>query len=740
MEEHSQLFDICIVCDFAEEANAVVDEFSNRCENTQFQQGFSKKYGYAYRHAVLKNSKGEPLTVLIISLPFTGPMELTLSVRSLLEEFHPRFVAMTGRCAGYNARVKFGDLVIASAAYQYEEERSVSEPDGQLQRRLETKMAGPTAQIIQYANGFDRWKEPVQEILKHSPSLTQEPIQHIAPMASSTAIHRDNPFPRLRKKYHEGTVALDRQTASFYIALRSFPHIHSLVVKGVCDYADSTKHEPYHDYADRASAAYLLTFIQEYVTEQTMPRQDAPPFQSQTSPSDVWNVRSVHDHPSIDICVVCALAEEAQAFLHQVENHCHTPWYDKVNLRYGYDYRLTVIPNMEQEPLQLHVSWLPRYGPQEMVLHLTHVLEEYQPRFVIMTGICAGDKQRVHLGDLIVAERTFTADSGKLVIGEQGQTMRQHDTITYLLNEQILRFVPLFEHWKDLVVTLLRPRSKRHQRDWILQRLLREATASITALPLDELAQQAPDWRQIVHEFQQGADPVLLPSLALRDKAMIERLQYGLDPFPFLDPPEARCHIRPLASSSAVRSDNPFKEIQVPVRGAIAVDMEGAAFGRVMQHFPGIPWLIVKGVSDYADQDKDDSYHTYAAAASAAYALCFIEHYVTQERLPISPRTQHASRDGPSGAWNVPHLRNLHFTGRDELPNRLHQQLTPEVQNDSATTRQAALIQPQPSRGSAALARRRSLSSMPTARVSKGTTAIRSGLMQPTKRQLWQVL
>jgi RNA polymerase sigma-70 factor, ECF subfamily len=42
----------------------------------------------------------------------------------------------------------------------------------------------------------------------------------------------------------------------------------------------------------------------------------------------------------------------------------------------------------------------------------------------------------------------------------------------------------------------------------------------------------------------------------------------------------------------------------------------------------------VKGVCDYADQDKDNAYHDYAARASALYALSFIQSYVTRERFP----------------------------------------------------------------------------------------------------------
>ncbi len=49
--------------------------------------------------------------------------------------------------------------------------------------------------------------------------------------------------------------------------------------------------------------------------------------------------------------------------------------------------------------------------------------------------------------------------------------------------------------------------------------------------------------------------------------------------------------------------------------------------------------------------------------------------------------------------WNVPYLRNPHFTGRDELLDRLAQQLAPEAQEHGMTTRRAALTQPQAIKG-----------------------------------------
>jgi nucleoside phosphorylase len=107
-------------------------------------------------------------------------------------------------------------------------------------------------------------------------------------------------------------------------------------------------------------------------------------------------------------------------------------------------------------------------------------------------------------------------------------------------------------------------------------------------------------------------------------------------PFPpELSQLKTACHIKAMASGSAVRADNPFDIVRAPVRGTIAIDMEGAAFGLVMSRHPQIPWLVVKGVCDFADTDKNDTYHQYAAQASAIYALSFIRAYISN-----MPRSQ----------------------------------------------------------------------------------------------------
>ncbi len=289
MEELPRFFDICIVCALHKEANAVVDEFSKRC-STSFSEAYHGLDRYEYRYATIYNKDKEPLTVLVTWLPEIGPVATASVVRSLLQQFHPRFVAMAGICAGDQSKVQLGDLIVASAAYHYEEGMMTSEPEG---HQPATHTFGPPDQILQYTQGFTDWEKPAIEmqeqfLKKQDAQAVGLPQRFVAVMASGMAVRADNPFPWLQQKHNRHTIALDMEAASFYTALRSFTH--ALVVKGVCDYASMEKNDSYQDYAARISAVYLLHFIQKYVTNKVMPPRDISAQEKEAKPSGIWNV------------------------------------------------------------------------------------------------------------------------------------------------------------------------------------------------------------------------------------------------------------------------------------------------------------------------------------------------------------------------------------------------------------------------------------------------------------------
>jgi len=272
MEEPPQFFDICILCALPEEAEAVRNEFEARCQ--PFQLAFTEKRKYPYWHALVKNLREEPLAVLVMAMPFTGAVETPIFVQALLDEFHPRFIAMAGICAG-DRKVAIGDLVVASYAFHHDAGKIETGKEGQDFLRPEWRTTGPQSRIIMYAQALTTWKRPLIEMKQRLLGRDLLPEEHprclIAPIASGMAVQVTYPFPRLQE-HNRKVEFLDQEVAAFYRTLQEPPEVPFLAVKSVCDNGDPAKNDNYHDYAARASAVYLLHFIQEYVTEETMPR------------------------------------------------------------------------------------------------------------------------------------------------------------------------------------------------------------------------------------------------------------------------------------------------------------------------------------------------------------------------------------------------------------------------------------------------------------------------------------
>jgi len=329
-----------------------------------------------------------------------------------------------------------------------------------------------------------------------------------------------------------------------------------------------------------------------------------------------------------DVCLVCALAEEAQALLAEISRQCHTTFQGGYSSTLKRDYRHTTLQNRYGETLRVLVSWQPNPGAIETGLHVSSLVREMRPCFVGMTGICAGDPTRVALGDLVVAERAFLYDSGTLVEDETGRKVYQHNTTTWQPLPETLQTLRMLTAWQSTIANLPRPISRRQQEDWLLSTLYKSPTHKLEDIPLQELQQHAPLWRKIVSTLQSGPSPFLSEKLQLIDPTRIQKRYYGIDEFPYLDPATPTAHIRPIASGNTERADEPFAEVRYPVQGTVAVDLEGAAFYRTLADFPEIPSLLVKGVCDYADHFRDETYRTYSSTISAAYMLSFLQNYV----------------------------------------------------------------------------------------------------------------
>lgn len=367
---------------------------------------------------------------------------------------------------------------------------------------------------------------------------------------------------------------------------------------------------------------------------------------------------STSEHQQFDICILCALPEEAER-LKEVFSHASKEFYKdqppvvfersrNSHLKRIYDH--TTITNSVGEQLNVLVTWLADNGPIETSLQLQLLLQEFNPLFAAMTGTCAGDRKKVKLGDIIVADQAFLYDVGKIVEDENGRPKLLTNTPMWSLPTEVLHAIRGFNTWQQVVEKEPRPPSIPQQRDWLLSRLLAPNTLRIDDIPDAELAVHVPDLITIIQELRKGGpDTYLTSDRKLNNPERVRELRYERI-FPFKDAPQPTVHIAPVASGSAVRADNPFEAIQNSVRGTRAVEMEGAAFYRTLKEFGSIQYLLVKGVCDYGDADKDDSYHDYASRISALYLFAFLREYVTSSRFPyirLQEKAQGTSSDTP---------------------------------------------------------------------------------------------
>ncbi|NER08605.1 MAG: 5'-methylthioadenosine/S-adenosylhomocysteine nucleosidase, partial [Okeania sp. SIO3C4] len=269
----------------------------------------------------------------------------------------------------------------------------------------------------------------------------------------------------------------------------------------------------------------------------------------------------------------------------------------------------------------------------------TRLIDKLKPRCLAMTGVCAGNKEKnVFLGDVIVAERVFKFDSGKLVADYKlidHQQIRTeeifHDIRTYNLNRQwefAIEKVP--QDWQNTIQTP-RPKSYSHQESWLLNKLYDSQQQPYKYPPHQhhpERQTECPDWRKVIKRLkeQELLKTGSTGSLELTEKGQkkmnSERLEY-LGEQHYKDPLNPQLHTGVIATTSQVQKDPQlFQRIEKLQQKILGVEMEGAAIGAVAE-INQIPIIIVKAVQDYADDDKNDQFREYAAEVSARFLLAF---------------------------------------------------------------------------------------------------------------------
>lgn len=313
----------------------------------------------------------------------------------------------------------------------------------------------------------------------------------------------------------------------------------------------------------------------------------------------------------VDVLLICALKDEYDQVL-KVTDGLTTPGWGEHQLANGWivaDGRFT---NAFGVPLKIratHASYMGREQVQAMASKLIH---EQPTRCIAMSGICAGRRDKVALGDVIIAERLWSYDAGKLTIENekkqfQGDILQYRPSSGWLQQMQHLR-IPSNTPW-----LLDRPEFPlEYQEDWVMLRIL-DRTEPHQHPDFDK---ECPNWSEVLPRLwrREWLDKTLELTAAGREhaKELNQLYRNGLS-----KPTGFQIHVAPMATGATVTEDTGiFPRLAESMRKVLGVEMEASALG-ALGECHGIPVLVVKGVSDYGDSFKDDRYRNFAARAAA---------------------------------------------------------------------------------------------------------------------------
>jgi nucleoside phosphorylase/tetratricopeptide (TPR) repeat protein len=263
-------------------------------------------------------------------------------------------------------------------------------------------------------------------------------------------------------------------------------------------------------------------------------------------------------------------------------------------------------------------------GGVETVLAALTAMHAHAPRCIAMCGVCAGRRGAVELGDVIVADRLWAYDAGKInvEIDDAGnRTERfQGDMWQYQLDRawraEAARFVP--EDAESWLAT--RPLRYEAQVDWLLDVLAsgedprrhsdRKENCADYTLVLEQL------WKKKLVE--DGTR-----TLTEAGRKLHERWA-NLHPDGPPEVPVFKIHVGPIGSGvSVVQDPHIFDRLSESMRKVLGLEMEASAIGAIGQQ-QSVRAIVMKGVMDFADPAKADNFKKFAARASAECLIAFL--------------------------------------------------------------------------------------------------------------------
>lgn len=191
-----------------------------------------------------------------------------VAVTKGIYSFRPRYVVMTGICAGLEKRTRLGDVVITDLCWDWgsgkikmEKRKEVFHP-APYQHRLDESLR-TAAEALKDDGGL------LEEVMQHLPEgkLKESPRIHIGPVASGASVLQSSAAMKRILSQHKDLLALEMEIFSVFFAcsVAPLPRPKPFALKGVCDFGTEKKNDGHQELAASVSARVLYNFLRKAI-------------------------------------------------------------------------------------------------------------------------------------------------------------------------------------------------------------------------------------------------------------------------------------------------------------------------------------------------------------------------------------------------------------------------------------------------------------------------------------------
>ncbi|MBD0301766.1 MAG: 5'-methylthioadenosine/S-adenosylhomocysteine nucleosidase, partial [Tolypothrix sp. T3-bin4] len=193
--------------------------------------------------------------IVVAQLPDMSNVEAALMAADMIRDWQPEAMLMVGIAGAARQNQQLGDLIIARDIYYYD--RGKETPEG---RMPEPIMYRADATLWSRIISTGEWNEPIS-VARPDKTETRPKIYYDA-IASGEKIIADAAVRDEIASKHRKILAFEMEGYGVSAAAwQSAEKVKHLVIRAICDFADSSKNSAWHPYAAAVAAGYTKHFI-----------------------------------------------------------------------------------------------------------------------------------------------------------------------------------------------------------------------------------------------------------------------------------------------------------------------------------------------------------------------------------------------------------------------------------------------------------------------------------------------